>query len=173
MDGSGSSDNIEITAYSWDFDASDGVQEEATGVDASHVYTTGGTYTVTLTVRDGAGNTDWDTLEVIVEEPPTQPTANVDVIMSREDIGRGPWLWSRATATVTVLVDGAPLKEATVHGSWSGAYEDKVVGMTTGEGTITFRSKWVKQAGIFTFTVDSVEKDGVNYILTGKMSDSR
>jgi len=48
-----------ITSYSWDFDASDGIQEDATGVEVAHQYTTGGTFIVTLTVIDDkntAGN---------------------------------------------------------------------------------------------------------------------
>ena len=41
-----------INSYSWDFDASDGIQEDATGITITHQYTTGGTYIVTLTVID-------------------------------------------------------------------------------------------------------------------------
>jgi plastocyanin len=69
FDGSGSSDNVGITSYQWDFDASDGIQEDARGVTASHTYSTAGTYTVTLTVDDAAGNGPVsDTLTVTVEE---------------------------------------------------------------------------------------------------------
>jgi len=78
FDGSGSSDNIGITTYSWDFDDSDGIQVDDTGVTASHVYTTAGVYTVTLTVDDEAGNGPVsDTLEVTVSEPDTTPPAQV------------------------------------------------------------------------------------------------
>lgn len=38
--------------YSWDFDASDGVQPETTGIIGRYVYLRGGTFTVTLTVSD-------------------------------------------------------------------------------------------------------------------------
>lgn len=41
--------------YSWDFDASNGIQEEATGPIGRYVYTKGGDYTVTLTVKDADG----------------------------------------------------------------------------------------------------------------------
>ena len=44
-----------IAAYSWDFDASNGITAEATGKTATKTYTTAGTYTVTLTVTD----TEW------------------------------------------------------------------------------------------------------------------
>ena len=38
--------------YSWDFDNSNGIQSESTGVVARYVYTRGGEFTVTLTVSD-------------------------------------------------------------------------------------------------------------------------
>lgn len=41
--------------YSWDFDASNGIQEELTGPIGRYVYTRGGDYTVTLTVKDADG----------------------------------------------------------------------------------------------------------------------
>lgn len=42
--------------YSWDLDASDGIQQNATGVTISHTYTPlGGTYTITLTVTNSKG----------------------------------------------------------------------------------------------------------------------
>lgn len=41
--------------YTWDFDASDGIQPEATGKLAQYVYTRGGEFTVTLTVSDADG----------------------------------------------------------------------------------------------------------------------
>jgi PKD repeat protein len=69
FNGSSSSDNVGITSYQWDFDDSDGIQIDATGVTASHTYDTAGTYTVTLTVDDAAGNGPVsDTLTVTVEE---------------------------------------------------------------------------------------------------------
>jgi hypothetical protein len=39
-------------SYSWDFDASDGITQDATGYIVSHTYTKTGKYTVTLTVSD-------------------------------------------------------------------------------------------------------------------------
>lgn len=53
-----------IVSYFWDFgDGSNG-----TGVTTTHAYTELGTYIVTLTVRDAAGNSDTDTMTVTVKE---------------------------------------------------------------------------------------------------------
>ncbi len=69
FDGSGSTDNVGMMSYSWDFDASDGIQPGATGVTASHIYTEPGSYIVTLTVTDTSGNRDTDTCMVTVNAP--------------------------------------------------------------------------------------------------------
>ncbi|OVE73504.1 hypothetical protein BVX93_01470, partial [bacterium B13(2017)] len=53
-----------IESYSWDFDASNGIQTDATGETASFTYNVSGVYTVTLTITDNAGNTATDTIEI-------------------------------------------------------------------------------------------------------------
>ena len=65
-------------------------------------------------------------------------------------------------------VEGTPLGEAIVNGYWSGSFDQAVSDTTANEGTIEFVSRWVKQAGTFTFTVTSVEKNGVTYVLAGE-----
>ncbi|MEA5387277.1 PKD domain-containing protein [Haloarculaceae archaeon H-GB11] len=62
-------DNHEIAAYEWSF----GDGETATGSSVSHGYTETGTYTVSLTVRDTAGNTANATTTVDVADPDTSP----------------------------------------------------------------------------------------------------
>jgi len=55
FDGSESSDPDgpnEITSYSWDFDASDGISVDAVGKEVTHTYSKGGMYTATLVVED-------------------------------------------------------------------------------------------------------------------------
>jgi Tol biopolymer transport system component/chitodextrinase len=59
-----SSDNVGIVSYEWDF----GDGNTASGVTPNHTYGTVGNYTVTLTVRDAAGNSDTHTILIIVEE---------------------------------------------------------------------------------------------------------
>lgn len=73
LDGSASMDaESDIARYAWDFDASDGVGVDATGVTPRSVYTVPGFYTVTLTVTDPAGQTHTatTTVEVQIGEPP-------------------------------------------------------------------------------------------------------
>jgi len=66
FDGSASTDDKSITSYSWDFDAADGITSEATGITATKIYSTAGTYTVTLTVIDTGGQISTDTANVVV-----------------------------------------------------------------------------------------------------------
>ena len=71
-----STDNFGIEKYSWDFDASDGIQEDALGMNVSHLFTDPGIYTVTLTVTDHVGFTGTDTsiITVLDTRPPDIPT---------------------------------------------------------------------------------------------------
>ncbi len=88
FDGTGSSDNVGIASYSWDFNASDGIGEEATGTTVNHTYTTAGTYTVNLTVTDDAGLSASDTLVVTVNEP----SAEIVVFQDSFEEGFGNWV---------------------------------------------------------------------------------
>jgi len=67
FDASGSTDNVAIVSYEWDFE--DGTT--GTGKTTTHNYTEPGVYNVTLTVKDAAGNSDTDSITVTVEAVPT------------------------------------------------------------------------------------------------------
>jgi len=58
-----SSDNLGIVSYEWDF----GDGTTGSGETATHTYTKEGTYTVTLTVRDAAGNSGTHQITVTVQ----------------------------------------------------------------------------------------------------------
>jgi len=62
FNGSGSSDDHGIAAYAWNF----GDSTSGTGATVSHAYGAAGTYGVTLTVTDTAGQTDAETKSVTV-----------------------------------------------------------------------------------------------------------
>lgn len=65
FDGSDSTDNVAVTNYTWTFTYS-GQTLNLEGVSPSFTFNEAGTYTVTLTVRDAAGNEDTDTMTVTV-----------------------------------------------------------------------------------------------------------
>ena len=65
MDGSGSTDDHGVTGWSWTF--GDGVT--GSGAQTSHTFAQGGTYTITLTVRDAAGLTGSISQAVTVSAP--------------------------------------------------------------------------------------------------------
>jgi PKD repeat protein len=54
-----------VPDYSWHWDFGD--EETSTEQNPTHIYTKSGTYIVTLTLRDGFGQTSTDTIEVVVE----------------------------------------------------------------------------------------------------------
>jgi parallel beta-helix repeat protein len=62
FDAGGSTDNVGIVSYEWNF----GDETSGTGKTATHEYANTGTYTVTLTVQDAAGNQATDTTVVTV-----------------------------------------------------------------------------------------------------------
>jgi len=89
LDGSESTDDYGIYRYDWDF--GDGATDS--GVMTTHVYSTPGAYTVTLTVWDHALQSSTDTMTVTVTpgEPPVAE-AGPDVAMEECDAVSGRWL---------------------------------------------------------------------------------
>lgn len=67
FDGSGSNDpDGDPLTYAWNF----GDGSTGTGVNPTHVYTSGGTYFVTLVVNDGEMNSEPSTTEAVISEAP-------------------------------------------------------------------------------------------------------
>jgi len=76
LSASNSTDNVGIVNYTWEF--TDVSEVVLYGETVEYVFSEAGEFVVTLTVRDGAGNTDTDTISVTVLEPPINdpPTAD-------------------------------------------------------------------------------------------------
>lgn len=75
VDAGESTDNIGIVSYAWDWDSSDGISAENSTESAMHIYSTPGTYFVTLNVTDDEGNWDTDNLIITVRDT-TSPVAD-------------------------------------------------------------------------------------------------
>jgi len=67
FDASGSTDNVGIVSYEWNF----GDGTTGTGKTTTHTYANPGPYTVTLIVKDAAGNSATHALTVTVLSPPS------------------------------------------------------------------------------------------------------
>lgn len=73
LDGSASSDNVGITAYTWTF--TDGATKTLTEEKPTYTFNTPGVYTITLNVTDAEGNWATDTI-IITALDITKPVAN-------------------------------------------------------------------------------------------------
>lgn len=73
LDGSASSDNVAISAYTWTF--TDVATKTLAGEKPAYTFNTPGVYTITLNVTDAAGNWATDTITITVLDI-TKPVAN-------------------------------------------------------------------------------------------------
>ncbi len=78
FDGTGSTDNVGIVWWEWNF--GDGSANDYSGPSVSHTFTQTGSYTVTLGVNDAAGNGPvYDTITVTVREPQKLEITDLDI----------------------------------------------------------------------------------------------
>ena len=119
FDGSGSSDNVGIVNYTWNF-TDNGVPIEVYGVTASYNFTEVGSHEVTLTVTDGAGHMNSTTtlVEVVADQPPfayaglDQPVMVGDLVQfngsgSYDDVNIVNWTWTFDYDGSTVVLYGS------------------------------------------------------------------
>jgi len=66
FDGSGSTDNVAVTNYSWTFN--DGDAQTVYGLAPNYTFNNAGVFVVTLTVKDDEGNTHTNTLTITVKD---------------------------------------------------------------------------------------------------------
>ena len=83
FDGTASGDDVGVASYEWQF----GDGTTATGPTPQHAFADQGTYTVTLTVVDAAGNQDTDTVTVTVDSEQTTTTTATTTTTERSSGG--------------------------------------------------------------------------------------
>jgi serine protease len=134
-----SSDDKEIVSYDWNF----GDNTNGTGATTSHVYTTVGTFTATLTVTDAEGLTGTDAMIITVNPiPNTAPIANAGV-------------------------DKTALVKASVSFSGSASTDDKGIvsyGWNFGDGSTATgmtASHTFNTSGTFTVTLTVTDAEGL------------
>ncbi len=88
FDASGSTDDVAIASYSWDF----GDGTTGTGINPSHTYTAVNTFTATLTVVDSEGLSDSATIEINVTQPVSGNTPPIAMMTATPMNGEAPLL---------------------------------------------------------------------------------
>ena len=129
-----------------------------------------GNYTLFVHGRDEAGK--WGETSAVVLKVAEMPTNvmhvhSIDMSLSKRTAGKQTNIFTRATAVVTVVnTTGIVVEVATVEGYWSNATTDSDYGPTNSTGQVSLDSNEYKNAPDgtnFTFTVDSIAKDGWTY----------
>lgn len=143
--GSGSSDNVGVVNYTWTFE--DGGPVVLYGPAPSYAFETAGTFIVTLTVSDAAGNTDSDTMTVTVAEVPAEndpPVANAGTDQTVE-VGE----------LVTLNGGASTDDDSIVSYVWTFTYDGETQTLTGVTATFTFEI-----AGEYTITLTVTDSDG-------------
>ena len=159
LSAAGSSDTDgSIVSYEWTF----GDGTTGTGVSATHVYSTAGTYTAQVKVTDNSGLSNTRSVTITANPVVVTPTTKVAAIdMSLIAVTSTSY---RARAAVRITNNaGQPVAGATVRGAWSGLTSRNVSATTNTSGVATFNSTSTRSRGTFIFTVTGVTKSGLSY----------
>ncbi len=159
--GAGSADpDGSLVAYDWSF----GDGASASGVTASHVFSSPGSYSTQLRVTDNAGLSSGSAVIVVVEAPVViLPMRIADIAMSLNVARNGQ---ARASADVRVVNgSGQGVAGVSVSGNWTGlAARSGVTAVTGSDGVARFVSGQSRaSSGSFVFTVTGASLSGYQY----------
>ncbi|MBE0517598.1 MAG: PKD domain-containing protein, partial [Thermoplasmata archaeon] len=147
FDGSGSSDDVLVTNYTWTF-TYDELEKVLWGVSPSFVFDAAGVYIVTLTVSDGESLSDTDTVTITVEEVVVENIAPV------ADAGAD----QTKVAGATVVFDGSGSSDSDgtiVSYAWNFTYDGEEKTMSGVAPSFVFET-----AGTYIVTLTVTDSDG-------------
>ncbi|MGB2581858.1 MAG: PKD domain-containing protein [Thermoplasmata archaeon] len=143
FDGSGSTDNVGITNYTWTF--TDGTAKTLYGVSPTYAFETPGTYTVTQNVTDAAGSYATDTVIITVlevNEPPVADAGDDQTVTVGDE--------------VTFDGSGSSDLDGTIDNyTWSFTYDSVATEIYDESATFAFDI-----AGTYTVTLTVTDDDG-------------
>ena len=148
LDGSGSSDlETSVIRYEWDFDNSDGITVEDTGVSPRHIYTTPGVYTVTLTVYDEVNQSHTATATITVTGNDV-PVAAISgpLSLDESDASLGAW-----TGWYDLSTSSDDYNVAEYRVDWGDSTTTTLYGMREefSDGDYTTGPAWTTRYGIW------------------------
>ncbi|MBN1994744.1 MAG: tandem-95 repeat protein [Anaerolineae bacterium] len=119
-----------------------------------------GADTFTYLVSDGKGGSDVGTVTVDVQQPAIVYVQSIDVRVVSYSRNR-----YRGIADITVVDgNGAPIRNATVEGTWSGPQPGSGLDTTNYSGVATVQTARTRNAtGTYTFCVDNINMSGYTY----------
>ena len=152
FNGSGSTDNVGITSYTWTF--TDGTAQTLTGATPTYTFATPGTYIVALSVADAAGNTATDTVTITVND--ITPPSVMAVGASPGSITQGESTTISATVTDAVALN---LVLATFT-SPSGSTTQQTMMQDSGVFSTSFATSTATETGTWSATIIASDTSG-------------
>ncbi|MGH8516780.1 MAG: PKD domain-containing protein [Panacagrimonas sp.] len=153
-----------IQTYAWNF----GDGSTGSGLTAGHNYTSAGSFVATLTVTDGQGLSDSESVTITVSAA-TQPIFVKSIAVSGGAV-RGGY---QCTATLAVQNgSGSAVPNATVSGAWSGTVTGSASAVTGGSGTAVLKSGKTKKRGTCSFAVTNLGASGSTYQPASNLQNS-
>ncbi|WP_321506272.1 PKD domain-containing protein [uncultured Methanoregula sp.] len=148
------------TAWLWDF----GDGSTSTVQNATHTFTTAGTYTVNLTVTNAGGsNSKTATITVTTAGSPYANSAWPKFQMNNNDTGQSPYAGPQSNAITWSYTTGGYIYGASVIGSdgtiYVGSYDGKLYALNH-DGTL----KWNYTTGARIYGASAIASDGTIYI---------